>query len=104
VGGNDGKQTYKETGTMNIIHEPKNKNQLVNEVKLEIGPCGDPIIQGKIMLLGERKIPYLIFKCPWCGKRHYHGFSEDITSPFHFISHCPKYNGCYYVKFERGKK
>ena len=62
------------------------------------GPCGDPIIYGEVKLFGQRNVPYFVFMCPWCGRKHYHGASVDMVFPFHEVSHCKRFDGCYYLE------
>ena len=71
-------------------------------------PDGKPILQGKILPAGKRyrgigpfKSDHLVFDCPWCGHTHNHGAPKDEESPVCLVSHCSKFDGVYWVEFER---
>jgi hypothetical protein len=40
-----------------------------------------------IEVMGKREGAYLAYKCPFCRKKHFHGYIEGETIA-HRISHC----------------
>jgi hypothetical protein len=35
------------------------------------------------------KLPHLVYPCPTCRKKHYHGYSQEEPQPYRRVSHCP---------------
>jgi hypothetical protein len=45
-----------------------------------------PYIEGRLF---RRNYIYVIVKCPYCGKKHYHGVSEGMFGGYsHRVEHC----------------